>query len=98
MLLWKIKYAPRTAYKGAHFTYNHVRKTGRRFYEYFGKCVCERIEKTLHCKLAWSGRAFLVMETFNPRQRIKDSCRNFQGNYANRVEHHGAGFRGPCID
>lgn len=41
---------------------------------------------------------FLVMETCNPRQRIKGSCRNFQANYADRVEHDGAGFRGPCVN
>lgn len=39
-----------------------------------------------------------MMETFNPRQRIKGSWRNFQGNYADRVEHDGVGSRGPRID
>lgn len=59
MSIWAIKYVPRTAFKGAQFIYNHVRKTGRRIYEHFGKCMCERTEKTQHYKLAWSGKAFL---------------------------------------
>lgn len=60
--------------------------------------MCARGQRRQHCNLAWSGRAFSVMEAFEPRQRIKDSYRDFQGNYTNRVEHDCAGFRGPCVD